>query len=307
MKQFPNEKRFAMELIKKLIQTQQYDKALKRLKPLTKIGSNENQAEVHLLLATVYLAQEDFKEALAGFAEAEKLNPLSIETVAHRLLQGEILQSLEKTEDAIAAYRAAHSIDGRAPEPLIALIELLSENEETKPEAIKNLQELVNIAGDDADWVIQVADAYLVLDRFQQAFDLATRIAPENPSSPVARILGISLAKQGEWESALPHLEKVVKDDQDLLFLESAVDAELHQGNLSKALEFAGRFKGIDESAPFDVEAVRERLKTMTQSDPGKKNPKAIEILLCAELLQKQSRSSDEIRPLLDRIAPTWV
>jgi tetratricopeptide (TPR) repeat protein/transglutaminase-like putative cysteine protease len=302
MKQYPAEKSFVFELVRKLVETQQYDKALARLKPLTETGSNERRGEGHLLLAGVYMAQNKPKEALDHFTQGEKLNAPATETFPKRMLQGQIYQALDKKEDAINAFRAAHGIDDKAPAPIYQLVMLLTDKDETKPEALKLLQELVNIAGDDAEWVINAANAYIDLDRPQQAFDLASKIAGEKNSSALDKTLGVSLTRLGDWEKALPHLDKVAKEDQDLPYLQSLVDVYLHRGDLSKALETAERFKAHDESPPFEIAAVRERLKTLSEREAGKKNPKAAGILVCAHLLHQQNRPMEEVLALLNQI-----
>ncbi len=289
IERFPDEPHYRIDLGQILIEQGRPGDARKVLEPLAKHKDAAVRGPALLALAHCHLAQEEPKQALRLWKDAEKAHPEGLDAEAWALA-GEIHTALDERAEAIAAYRKALGQEPEATAVLDALVRLLAESG-AKDEALGYLRRLIVAAGNHPEALALAADGCARLGRFDDALELGQRAKGEDGRLvPLAhRPLGLALAQRGKLTEALEHLSKI---DPDAATLAARIHARLALGKLADAEADADRAAGIEDLTPElkrAVAAVRALVERCAALRRQSDSP-AVERFACAEYLAAQGQ-----------------
>ncbi len=162
------------------------------------VERDPSDAHAFYYLGRAQYNRKHFEEAVRAFSQSLKLDPGNPQTGDNL---GLAYEALGKTEDALAAYRAAVSLDAaanpRTAGPYLDLGALLVE-ENHPGDAIPPLLEAAAIAPQDPLTHRALGKAYLALNRLEEAqaeFEKAVDLAPRN--APLHFLLAEVYRKRG--------------------------------------------------------------------------------------------------------------
>jgi tetratricopeptide (TPR) repeat protein len=209
-------------------------------------------------LAQYYLGrtkynQKHFEEAVRAFTACLKLDAGNVKTATYL---GLAYEALGKTEDALAAYRAAISLSGAGKvvdsAPYFNLGHLLADTGRPA-DAVPYLLRAVQIAPSDAQSHRELGKAYLELNQIEQAqteLEKAADLTPE--SAPVHFLLAQAYKRRGMAEKARAETEHYTA----LTGAHSAPDSPLAEarslletGKVSDAEHIARRYLEAHQSS----------------------------------------------------------
>jgi tetratricopeptide (TPR) repeat protein len=304
VKRFPDEPKYVLALGAILVQHNQHDKARAVLEPLAKKGAAADKAEAHYQLARSFYKKDDPENALKHLDAAEKLDAETVNTVRAHLLRGLVEEDLKRPEEAASAYQLALALDHDSLEALDALVRL-SLDAGKSDEALGFLRRYVVVVGDDFEGLLSGADYALRLQRWDDAFELASRAADLKFHERAHRIIGLVYLHRGDPIKAVEHLEKAEADD---IVLEALIRAQLELGNLREAafrLDQAGK---IDKPSQELRDACDRSRRLMTRRSELEKQLKApvgkegdwavaLDLVVCAEeaLENDQAGTADQL------------
>jgi tetratricopeptide (TPR) repeat protein len=165
-------------------------------------------------LANYYLGrakynEKRFEDAVRAFGACLKLDPKNVKAEDYLGLSYE---GLGRTDDALAAYRTAITLDAdgtpKTPGPYLDLGTLLVESDRPD-DAVKYLLQAVELAAGDWRTHRELGKAYLQLNRLEEAqteLDKAVALAPEN--GPLHFLLAQAYRKRGLADKARVETER---------------------------------------------------------------------------------------------------
>jgi tetratricopeptide (TPR) repeat protein len=230
VKRFPDETKYSIALGAVMVGEGKVKEARALLEPLTKNGAAATRAHAHYQLARSYYREDKLKEALRNLDDAGKADPEAVNTVRAHHLRGQVLEEMGKPKEAVAAYLQALAVEHDADETLEALVRLERAQGRTS-EALAYLRRLAAAAGDDSTGLLKAADLYYQLERYDDAFDLASRARDLRFHEQAQRIIGLVYLKRGDAAKALFHLDKA---ELDAVVAEGLVHAALEVGDLKQ-------------------------------------------------------------------------
>ncbi len=162
------------------------------------VERDPSDAHAFYYLGRAKYNQKQFDEAIRAFTQSLKLDPKNAQTEDNL---GLAYQALGKTEDALAAYRAAVALEAsdtpRTSGPYLDLGALLVED--SRPgDALPSLLQAIAIAPQDPLAHRALGKAYLALNRLEEAqaeFEKAVDLAPRN--APLHFLLAEVYRKRG--------------------------------------------------------------------------------------------------------------
>lgn len=187
---------------------------------IKKIGED---ADYWVLMGRVYLENGSLGDASASFDKAHELDPKNADAC---YFQGIVDQRLNRGQDAISHYLAAHEIAPSNPGMIVAAV----------------------------DTLIGEGD-----------FNEADRILREKRSgfqdtSAIHHLSGRVAMLKGRWNDAVDHLERaVLLDDEDRWMLEDLARAQMSAHRTSDCLKTIDRLEAISEAGDQDRELMRMR------------------------------------------------
>jgi tetratricopeptide (TPR) repeat protein/transglutaminase-like putative cysteine protease len=295
VKRFSEELKYAVALGETRINLGDVAGARRVLEPLTSKGPDALRGLAHYQLARCGMKENHLPEALEHLEAAARLNPEGVHSIAAFQLKGQLHEKLGQNAEAIEAYRQALLQDADSESTLVALFRLeLTAGHPT--DALDLLRRLTVAAGDRSVGLIQAAKCHLQLNRFDDAFELASRTNEASPECQ--RIKGLVYLHRHEYAKAVDHLEKVSADPT---VLEGLIRAYLALGNLSQAERQAERVDQISEAtmplfrAYASIILLEQRRLNVLRECPaptGKAEAwnRAIDAFVCAERMY-------EVRP----------
>jgi transglutaminase-like putative cysteine protease len=226
---FPDDCRYSIELAALLVGLGRQREAREILEPLAREGPAAQRALASFNLARSYFRRDQPEKALVHLDEAEEADADSVHSVRACLLRGSILEELARPADAARAYEAALAIDRDAELPLQSLTRLaLVINDRRR--AIDYLRRYILAVGDDPGGLLKAAEFCLLLERWEDALDLAVRAGERSFSARSHRVQGLALWHRGDLAGAAGHLQQA---ERDAAVLTAMLHVCLGLGNLS--------------------------------------------------------------------------
>jgi tetratricopeptide (TPR) repeat protein len=302
----PEEPRHAVALGANLVGRDQHDEARLLLQPLTQTAPPVFQAQAHYQLARSYYRKDDLPKALQHLTDAAGADPEGVNTVRAHCLKGHILEEMGKPAEATKAYQQALVVDHDSDEALKALVRLALAANRTA-EALDYLRRFTVVVADDADGQLQAADFYLSLQRYDDAFDLASRVREKKFHEKSQRILGLVYLHRGDYARAAQHLDKA---SPDAVVLGGLIRSSVALGSLK---DLPARLEEAEKiaSPPADLKEAcatgrrllqrRGDLARQLPAPPGRERDwaTALDSLVCAEQLYADGRRTTAVEGLL--------
>jgi tetratricopeptide (TPR) repeat protein len=184
--------------------------ARERLERAVSLGSRD--LPVYAALARIELAGEDTAAAVDLQARSLRVYPHQTGLRAERAY---LLARMGRLEEAKEEYRALLALSGSAGEAALELARLELESGRGEP-AVRALDYATSILPLHADAEALRGQAYLLLDRDREAYDLFVR-ARQLDLRSVESMVGMAgyYLKQGDYEEALYFAELALKYDPD--------------------------------------------------------------------------------------------
>ncbi len=311
LRRFPDEPRYAIALGANLISRDQHEEARLLLQPLTKTATPAFQAQAQYQLARSYYRKDDLAKAIKHLTDAAKADPEGLNTVRAHCLRGHILEEMGQPAEAAKAYRQALAVNHDSDEALEALIRLALAAKNTT-EALDLVRRFTVAVDEDPDGQLQAADFYLQLKRYEDAFDLASRVREKKFHEKCQRILGLVYLHRKDYAKAMLHLDKATPD---ATVLEGLIRSALHLGSLKDLpTRLAQAEKLATPSATGEAVALRatcDKARRLLQRRadlvkelpaPPSKGPewaRALDSLVCAEELYAEGRCAARVEALL--------
>ena len=198
-------------------------------------------------LALYHLARGCFTEgaadkALEHLKAAGKADAECVRTPEALQFAGELYEKLGKTKEALDTYRRLSEMDGNADKGLLALIRLDVQSG-AKAEALDHLRRYVVAVHDTPAGLLSAADYYLRLERWDDAFDIASKVNEQGFQEKAHRILGLVYRQRGDHAKAIFHLGKA---EPDTVVLEALIRSHLALGQLHAAVDRADQAERLD-------------------------------------------------------------
>jgi tetratricopeptide (TPR) repeat protein len=308
MKKFPDEPKYAIALGGVLVDRGAYDDAGAVLKPLTKKGPATTRAQAHFHLARGAYQRDRAEEAHEHLEEAAKADPDSAASTTALMLRAQVEEKRGAVKEAMLAYRQVAKLEPDADDALSALVRL-SLAAGDKAETLDYLRRYTLAVGADAEGLAQAAEWHLQLDRFEDAFDLASRSRDQKFTARAQRVLGLVYLHREDYTKAAAHLEKATPESD---VLEGLIRANLAQGKLHEAVERGDEIEKIDNPsaelrlACVIVKSLESRCDAIlkaAQVPKGKEDVwrRAAEALVCAEHAHNVRMASARVESLLEK------
>ncbi len=314
VRRFPDEDRYAVELGALLVNQGLHDEARKALAPATRRGAAAQRAEAHYQLARDMYHTDELEPALKNLERAEKIDPNAVNVAQTSLLKGLIFEDMKRPDDAALAFEMVLTQDHDSTQALDGLIRLaLAGN---KPvEALSYLRRYIVAVGDDSTGLVKAADYSLQMQRWDDAFDLASRARDPEWDDQTERILGLVALHRAEYAAAVGRLEKAEADAETL---DGLIRANLALGKLREAAYRAEKAGALSRRGPelaADLERVHRLLqrrearwpKAVSRSTPtGREGDwaEALDRVVCAEGFAEDGGEPDEV---IARIEPIFA
>jgi tetratricopeptide (TPR) repeat protein len=308
VKLFPEEKKYAVSLGSILVQRGQHLEAYKVLEAVAAKGPAGLKAQAHYHLAQSDYERGDLTAALAHLMLAENADADSVTNPQVLRFKGHLLEKLGKTQDAAATYKDVLKQEPESNEALVALVRLTLANKD-RQEALTYLRRFTLAVGNDADGLAQAAEFQLRMERYEDAFELASRAADKKFDGRTQAVLGLVYLQRGNLEKAVFHLERAPLDSdtaQGLLRGYLAVD------HLRDAEDLLPKIDKIEHPSArlvqqsLDVAAlVKYRNDLLGQVAPKEKVDQwrnAVSHYVCAERALLDGQPGDKVDSMLNEV-----
>jgi tetratricopeptide (TPR) repeat protein len=308
VRRFPGEVRYALALGATLVGAGKQEEARKVLEAVTVKGTARQRAEAHYHLARSYYRRDEMKPALEELDKASAENAESVNTGSAHLLRGRILEELGKSPEAAKAYKQALALDRESEEVLLALIHLTMKANQ-RMEALDYLRRYTLVVGSDVNGLLLAANAYLKLERYDDAFELASRARELRFDAKAQRILGLVYRRRGDHARAVAHLARA---DPDAVVLGALLRSYVPLANLRDLEACLDKAERLDGPPPALSRACadgrrllqrRAELGRLVTARAGKERElaHALDALACAEALRAAGQPAASVEALLGR------
>jgi len=207
----------------------------------------EPTAAIHYAISKDYSLLGKHALAAQHAKEAVRLDSLR---VLYRQNLAAIYMNAYQPELAIPEYERIVKIDSNDAESWFNLARLYQTSRPLK--AIEIYERILDREGDDWEILLQVAEVYNSLGRYDQAAEKYKRMVELDPSNKVLqRQLAETYARGGKIQEATKMLEGILEDDKNNAEAIAALaDISLDQHNFDKALELYQRLLAIEHTNP---------------------------------------------------------
>jgi tetratricopeptide (TPR) repeat protein len=207
----------------------------------------EPTAAIHYAISKDYSLLGKHALAAQHAKEAVRLDSLR---VLYRQNLAAIYMNAYQPELAIPEYERIVKIDSTDAESWFNLARLYQTSRPLK--AIEIYERILDREGDDWEILLQVAEVYNSLGRYDQAAEKYKRMVELDPSNKVLqRQLAETYARGGKIQEATKMLEGILEDDKNNAEAIAALaDISLDQHNFDKALELYQRLLAIEHTNP---------------------------------------------------------
>src|SRR5262249_30715966 len=143
--------------------------------------------------------------------EAGRADSDAVATSTAFMLRAQAEEKRGELKEAMLAYLQVLKLEPDSEDALAALVRL-SFAAGDKGETLDYLRRYTVAVGHDAEGLAQAAEWHLQLDRFEDAFDLASRSRDQKFSARAQRVLGLIYLHREDYLKAAAHLEKADLD-----------------------------------------------------------------------------------------------
>ena len=306
IKHFPEQRKYSLELARKLIDAKGFQKARKVLRAAQQGSPSVIKAESLLLLGRISFEEKKASEALKLLNEARLADADAIDNHEGHCLFGVVNEALDNSEEALAEFQEALEIDEKDVEALEGIIRILIKDEE-KVRALKFLRRYVASIDQEGD-PMKAARWYYQLDRLDDAEDMMRLEPAKTIKDSDTSIRGLIDFKRGRWEKAITNLERSVPLDAEKC--NALMTGNLMLGKAAEAIEWAEKAEAL-KNIPSKLKELALAVKKLKQRREGiqKNSPpadrdrslSAIDLFVCAEFLHETASSSANIESLLEK------
>ncbi len=174
-------------------------------------------------------------------------------------------------------------------------------------EALAYLRRYSVAVGDDVGGLLRAADSYLLMHRYDEAFELANRVRERTFHERAQRIVGLVYMRRGEYAKAIAHLDKA---DADAVVVESLLRCRMALADLREVpelLEKADKFGEAPESMLQEAARARKLVRRQREMAATLKIPDgkeaifraALDAFVCAAQAQAEGQSPRKVEALL--------
>ena len=303
---FPDDARHGLALGTILVLNGKQEQAREVLEPLAAKGVASNRAIAHEQLARSFFEEKKYDKALTHLTAAAKEDPDGVNSVRFHLLRGRIEEQMDHSKEAIAAFKEALIVDADNDEALQAMIRL-SLKLDDKAAALEYLRRYSVAVGDDIGGLLRAADSYLHMHRFDEAFELASRVRERTFHEKTQRILGLVYMRRGEYAKAVAHLDKA---DADAVVVEGLLRCRVALADLREVpglLEKVDKFNEAPEALLQEADRARKLVRRQRELTAALKIPAgksanyraALDAFVCAEQAQAEGQLPRKVEALL--------
>jgi tetratricopeptide (TPR) repeat protein len=260
VKQFPQDPKYAVALGAACVRREDHAEAKKTLMPLTTHALAPVRAAAHYQLARSEYRQKNTEQALKHVQAALRIDSSALATVDALHFKARVHEKLGQIKDAIESLEAAIDADPSARDALEYLVRL--EIQASKREAaLEHLRRYTVAAGKDLSSVVKAADLHLELNRYEEAFDLATRARELGFQAKTQRILGLVHLARQEYAQAAFHLDRC---DVDAKAIAGLIQAYVRLGDLDAAQRRAETIRKLDGPSK-ELRALEQDVASLVQ------------------------------------------
>ncbi len=306
IRHFPTEWKYPVALGRNLVEQNRLADARTVLRPVLTKGTPTQRSQAHYQMARIALLDNKPSNALTQYDLAHVADPETVTNVAALRLKASIYEKLKQPADEAKAYRELLALDSDNAEAL----ESLTRNELAEGEKEKALEHLrrFTLVATDGNALAKAADLHLRMDRYEDAFDLASRSRDALEGNSLAqRTLGLVYMHRGNHAKAAFHLERA---DIDAAVLAGLLQSRLALGELSLAAQDADHVDKVEKPPKELVELCQtvlslvQRRKSLladvkVPADKIDAYSDAADRLVCAEYAWRNDRTAAEVESLL--------
>jgi len=302
---FPDQPKYALGLGEERMKRSEFAAARKVLAPLTRHASREVRSQAYYELAKLCMRQGQLGPAALHWEAAGQLDPETVAGGEALRFAADLHEKRGDDDEAIRAYVGALKSDPGDAVTLARLIRLECKLGR-ELDALDHMRRLVMAAKGNVTRLIQAAEVYYEMQRWDEAMEIALRAREAGFQGRVQRLLGLLHFQKNEWEKAIFHLER---GDQDAAALEALLQSHLARGQLPEAhrlLETIGRLtKSTPSLSEWEAELrnLTQAHKRLMASDVGKagsaKRSRAVSLYLCADLAWRKGQPRERVETLL--------
>jgi tetratricopeptide (TPR) repeat protein len=308
VRRFPEEVKHGLTLGTTLVSRGKHEEARKLLSGVTSRGTSAQRAQAHYQLARSYFRKDEMKSALTELEQATSVDAEAVNTVSARLLEARVYDELNKPEDARRAYKRALDLNRDSEEALLGLLRLSMVGKQ-KMDALTYLRRYTLVVGDDIGGLLLAAEAYLQLDRPDDALELALRAREIKFHGKTQRILGLIYLKRGEHARAVQHLKQATRDAVVLAGLLKGLVPLAKLRELESYVEEAEQLERAPEGLRKLTARARQVLRRraelgkllMPPADREDEWDRALDAVACAEAMFAAGHPANQVSALLSR------
>ena len=307
VKQFPDDSKYAVALGAACVRREDHDEARRILTPLTNNATSAVRGAAQYQLARSAYRQQNSTQALKHLQAALIADSSSLATIDALHFKARVHEKLGQFKEAIQTMQAAIEADPSARDALEYLVRLELKTGE-RDAALDHLRRYTVAAGKDLSSLVKAADLHLELNRYEEAFDLASKARELGFQAKAQRILGLVHLARQEYPQAAFHLDRCDLDAKALLGL---IQAHLHLGDLDAAQRRLETIRKL-ESASKELLALEKEVVGLVQrrdtlltqwSAPKEKHASALRVVgrfVCAERGMAERWSRAQLETLVD-------
>lgn len=306
---FPDEPRYALELGAARVQRRDFTGAHRILTPLTRHTLRGVRGKAFYELARLSFRQGQTGPALLNFEAARQMDRATVTSAAALTFLGQVHEKRGEREEAIAAYALGHQTDKDNTEILAHLVRLQTAAGK-QTEALTHLRRLVLAVDGNLSGLVQAAEFYHQLGRFDEAFDVAQRARDLGYSGRVQRLLGLLHLQKHDYDKAAFHLER---GELDAAALEALIKAHVYRGEPAAAfaqLDAVARLASVPPSLQEWEKELRSLAKQhkhllLLRADPATppsaELARAANVYLCADVAHRKGQPRGLVKSLLSK------
>ena len=260
VKQFPSDPKYAVALGAACVRREDHQEAKKILTPLAKHALAPVRAAAQYQLARSEYRQKNATQALKHLQAALVADSSALASVDALHFKARVHEKLGQLKEAIACLQAAIDADASARDALEYLVRLELKSGQ-RNDALDHLRRYTVAAGKDLSSLVKAADLHLELNRYEEAFDLASQARELGFQAKAQRILGLVHLAKHEYPQAVFHLDRC---DLDAKALAGLILAHLRLGDLDAAQRRTETIRKLQDTSK-DLAGLEKDVATLVQ------------------------------------------
>ena len=215
-----------------LFNLQRYEEAKKVC--FAEINANKSTAQLHNILASVFVGENNYRDAEINWKKALELDPGFFFALSNL---GKLYEHKRDLRSASLCYMEALKIDGDHVSTLMSLA-ILYHKAKNYPKAEELYKKILDIQPDHSRSALSLASLYLETNNFTEAKPLIENAGPKDNTYFGYQISGNYYSKVGDNLSALKFFKKALKlNPQHVEILHSIALSHMKIGERTQAVE----------------------------------------------------------------------